>query len=76
MKKTIGLEPAQQDLDKCPVCKGEPLPNEVVNDITFTNVICPFCYGKNDLDWIESVFGVDPSWRVENLMNIFKGFDF
>ena len=27
---------------------------------------CAFCFGKKELDWIESVFGVDKPTRIHN----------
>jgi len=53
---------------KCPKCEGKPLPNITTkNGIVFTNVICDFCYGKKELNWIENIFGVIKSkwWGVK-----------
>jgi len=61
---------------KCPVCNGKPVPNEVVDTITFTNCICEFCQGKKYVTWLEAVFGVDPKYRHDLLDALTRAFDY
>ena len=51
---------------KCPKCNG------IQGDS-----YCLFCWDKKNLDWIESIFGVDPPiiWGQKTLMDIkYKGY--
>jgi len=52
---------------KCPRCNGEPLPPLTVKNITFTNRVCEFCYGKKKLNWLEVIFGVRFDRFIDNL---------
>ena len=64
------------DKYKCPICKGEPVPDKVVNNVKFVNCICEFCQGKEELTWIENIFGVDPDYRFERIEKLFDTLTF
>ena len=51
----------------CPVCKGEKC--LFIDGIKFTNLKCDFCYGKKDLDWIESIIGVSREKSFDDYLN-------
>lgn len=58
---TCNKNSIRMEVYKCPKCEGKPLQPKVINNITFTNCLCDFCYGKKNLDWLEYIFGVNPS---------------
>jgi len=45
---------------KCPKCTGDR--HLRIDSIKFTNLICDYCWGKPELDWMEYLFGVDKSY--------------
>jgi hypothetical protein len=60
-----------EELYPCPVCKGKPVSDQVVESVTFTNCICDFCWGKKYLTWVEMVFGIDRSYHTNRLNRLF-----
>ena len=49
---------------KCPKCNGKHI--IYLSKLSPSFRLCMFCMGKEELDWIENIFGVDDPIKLDS----------